>query len=165
MQGSQRAAESTSLLNLRKAPGNRCRGLTMDTMQVFVRTGAPTAPPALCIVWRVCLSLMLTCSWCTRADKTHTLQLGSSATVDDVTAAIAARQGAQSRSSRSVCSYRQPGTAARQGCQKLGHTTEGLPWPPSSACWFADGLQVSAAVLPVRAAGRPEICARRSRLF
>lgn len=37
----------------------------MDTMQVFVRTGAPTAPPALCIVWRVSLSLMLTCSWCT----------------------------------------------------------------------------------------------------
>jgi len=75
----------------------------MDTMQIFVRTGAPTAPPALCI-WCVSWSLMLTCSWCVRVDKTHTLQLGSSATVDDVTAAIAARQGAQSWSSGTVCS-------------------------------------------------------------
>jgi len=137
----------------------------MDTMQIFVRTGAPTAPPAMCIVLARVFEPDADLLVVYHADKTHTLQLGSSATVDDVTAAIAARQGAQSRSSRSVCSYRQPGTAARQGCQKLGHTTEGLPWPPSSACWFADGLQVSAAVLPVRAAGRPEICARRSRLF
>ncbi len=93
----------------------------MDTMQIFVRTGAPTAPPAMCIVLARVFEPDADLLVVYHADKTHTLQLGSSATVDDVTAAIAARQGAQSRSSRSVCSYRQPGTAARQGCQKLGH--------------------------------------------
>lgn len=64
----------------------------MDTMQIFVRTGAPAALPLP--VYALPVNLMLTCWWLVRADKTHTLQLGRHATVDDVTAAIAARQGA-----------------------------------------------------------------------
>ena len=62
-------------------------------MQIFVRTGAGQV-----FKWLLLLSF---CLWrdadvfCRlRADKTHTLHLGSHACVEDVKAAIAARQGA-----------------------------------------------------------------------